>query len=334
MHREFALVLERALRNTTAPEILEELGLTGAEPFALLRVLQVDDCPRHVEAQVTSSIAFPLSKVLAARGSIRGPAAVAEDLKQAIISSEPDSFELSLGGGGHLNATAHPRHQVRWLAAAVRRGAAGFFFCDSFFEPSPPLSPFPAATIDWTACIERVRERADAEVSAFLDENPVLTDIDCKLMLLGLAADPEIDPRPFRSGLYGSQNIPWYLRRFDFDARRWEDQLAAQGSAPSDAPLPPAVPAYLEKLAAHLMRLRKCIAFSSPVQRPERLFRELLELIGDFSTLFHQPRYRTFASPAFSAEDRLFFVAVIRLCRELVALCLASFGFKELLRSE
>ncbi|MFN8389794.1 MAG: hypothetical protein U0136_05855 [Bdellovibrionota bacterium] len=333
MHVEFARILENALSQCCPGAALSRSAGAGRQAM-LLQILEVDDCPDYVERGVTTSIAFKAAKVLNEARRAEdvpqiGPQELATELRGYFSTVEP-GFQIEIGGGGHLNARPTPEYSLRLLNAMVAAPVSTFLSPRSFFEGGDADPQ--VVVVDWSACMDRIERKRDSELMELTaGKDAKSLDPERKLMLLGVLADPEIDPRPFLSGLKGNQNLPWLMQRFADDVVRFIER----GSFPKESlekNVIGSIPPLAESLAEALLHFRRSFFWGAVTGKPEQIVAELLALVRGFYRIFHHPRYRDLSSQSIARADAYAYAQLALLSLRLIEAALASFALKELLR--
>lgn len=153
--------------------------------------------------------------------------------------------------------------------------------------------------------LERAQESSDSDIQRFcrllIDKESC--SIDEKVMLLALMADPELEIRPYLDNLAGRQNVPWYLRRFAKDWRRFIAKCKevsagdpAQEFSWSELMSPERKNCSAEQSLTRSMKLvlgfRKTFFMVRENGRAEVLVKYLLLIVREFYSYYNHPETR------------------------------------------
>jgi hypothetical protein len=137
-------------------------------------------------------------------------------------------------------------------------------------------------------------------------------------MLLALLACPELHCRSYLLGISGSENVPWYCKRFLADAASLaalSRQLLGEGRAENgraDETARQRVETRAEKAVACLLSFRHTLRQARLTSAPELVLRDILQIIRAFYSYYNLPECRAWAArPSLS---------IIRLARRTAVL--------------
>ena len=303
MDVELAALLERAAVDAFGVSATE---LIGASPSRSFGVLEIEDCPPQIPGEITSRLCFKLAKHLVDTKVVPaekfgGPSKVAEQLLSLLVrDGASEWFTLELGGSGHINATPTPKLLANWTLCFVVEAPLSLLRSGSFICVPESNHEQLGLQPDHDQLLERLRARTDPDAVA-LYERCSATGIRRfaeRAMVLGVLGDPELDARPYLSGLAGRQNVPWLLDRFREDAARYEETLRPAGGGLEGSP-----PVVLAPSFALLRTFRRSLLLADLHQRPERFFAHLLQIVRDFYRVYNQPQYRAPRDEQFSAGE-------------------------------
>jgi len=295
---EFAHNLQQAVEAAFGKAVLTAAGCgKSGDPLGPTQycALAVDVCPPFIEGEITSNLCFKLPKLLSDL-KILPSEKYHDPLETAAVIAERFSkvhFEIVVGGSGHLNAVTKPGSRREFIERLCQLGGKRLFSGESLLGISEPQvqRSLPEQTFslqsNFSQTVSRLAEQSDETIAAVLAEYENDPSPDLRILLLSLAADPEIDGTVFLRGLSGRQNTPWYLARYFSDAKRFIDSLPRTESV---------VEPERRELAATsqlLFLFRHELFMAERMQRPERFFLHVLRLVRDFYRLFNDPRMRS-----------------------------------------
>ncbi len=292
MYIELAHCLYTAVDSAFGPAILAAIGADRQGPqFSATQycALSIEPCPSYIEGDITSNICFKLPKLIADIGLVPsgqhyGPLDAAVAVRQRFLC---DDFEVAVSESGHLNFSATQNYRRR-LLARILESQVSEIFCGAPFGTVVDVNPF---AWDFTNVFQQLRDTADPTTVELLKRREESPTLDLDLLLLSLAADPELDGSKFLRGLSGRQNTPWYLTRYFADSSRWRAAFPAVSERHEVSNEPIVVPT-----SELLFSFRHELFVSQRSQRPERFFLRVLEVVRDFFRLFNDPRLRNSAA--------------------------------------
>ncbi len=326
MEIEFRSWLRAILQS---PPFSEFIGTKGSgENTTSFDRFDVGICPFPEDGWFTTNlpIAFHASLEIELRKSVPTPPQIAEFFvsmseSNALPEMVPNLFHCKVGGPGHLNVFPSKKFLSLFLDAMLR--APDFFSrLDSRIVPS--VSKLLPEKIDCDLIAlqkllarseQRIigNERDDRGSTELLKRFKATRSSDDAWMLLGVLSDEQIDVQPYLSGMFGSENIPWYL-----DTVRARAEAMAFTSTPSDQDVSEllnigfprmrfagkdgdsdeARGAVLREgvLLERLALFRCLLASARRMRSPKQMFLGLLEICKAFSALYNRPEYRSIDS--------------------------------------
>lgn len=200
----------------------------------------------------SSGVAFQIAKTLHL-----APEEIAVKL---IAAMSQDRFHLSVDGGGYVNVTP------------TLSGRREFFIAEQSL--SLPLLP-----VDWEAkYLKRAFQNSD-EARLLRSSFPHLSRAT-SLQILASLGDGEISSTPFLNGFGSSENVPWYLERYEAVTREI-------GGAAGEVSSP-----LLRPLADLTIRFRGRVWREFEERRPERALTTVLSGVRAFFAVYNRPEVR------------------------------------------
>lgn len=332
MHVEFRLLLENCLQ-----ERVSELAASVELPPELVTETLAQVCPAEVAALprsvvgrldrdgVTSPVIFELAARLSrvsGRQLLPGP--LSHKVVELLLSygSARDHFEISVGGAGYINSTATDSFVQQYFSVLMADPRRLFGEKSVFSPPSTSVdhdgeSSYKVLPVDWSdmEVLSALVPQSDAQLLLRECSAGDRQKFGFKLMLLALLADPELSATSYLKGIGGSENIPWYLRRFLDDSRSWLAKLQRVGSSnPSPSQLSGAggsgsqlTDNYCRWGAEHLCWLRHRVEVAGRTGRVFEVVGAVVRIIRSFYSFYNRPEYRALtggnAAAISKAED-------------------------------
>lgn len=354
MHIEFADYLKISTTKTVGRELSAVCSPGAADAIlaAAFSAARVEDCPPGIAGVVVSDLAFVLSKLIAK--SLDGfqvvPAILAQGIVQELQDGAADTaqlFAVEAGGLGYLNGTPADWFVDRFITGVASSGPGILFRPAAFITAREERAeescrgPVTVA-VDWPAAVERSRAQLGGEFSKFEQflaarGQPAADDV---LMVLALLADPELDIDPYLLGLSGSENVPWYLRRFCTNWRSYyagcgkpaaEEGRAVfswphkEGMSPDYRPAFSSVDAAVSAGVRGVLQFRRSLFDAVSKKRPELLVRTLLKVVHCFYSYYNHPKWRRPGVHGEAAASRLGILS--KVLGEIVECSLKSIEF-------
>lgn len=317
---------------------LESHGSAGLDLAFVQRIVDVEDCPDDIDADVSTPFVFKLAAELStAKGELVPPLLVADIAVELLRAEVPQLFTFEIGGGGHLNAKRTAEFVPRFFAAAAQRGPEVFYATESLLVAPGSAEPGRPLVMDWEHLLADLKLAAGdepEELARLCSGTPGTREL---LMVLAAAADPELSFRPFLLGVGGRQNVPWYLDRFQGDAQQFVECVEARLT--SDAAMvplgPEALPTRFHPLLSLLLRLRSRYLVAARRRRPDQLLGHLLALVRAFYSCYNHPSVRALSANEISAGQLPQVLALLNLVRgavlcgvQLIESCCENDGFR------
>lgn len=272
----------------------------------------VSGCPREIDAVLSSKIAFMLSRELRKNtGSLEKDKTSPEGLAGSIAEAARGNpfFHVSVGGLGHINIVPSDLFVLEYLNSLSANGYRRLFQDQAIVVLETKGAPLfgPRDFIcDWGRVFARGRKSKDEQIIRFSKELEGKKELvaDEKIMLLSLLADSELEIEPYRQGLFGRQNIPWYLRRFLKDWRVFVKNCGEKGvegrclglgwslglGSENEASL--FFDSLLGRLVRYLLMFRSVVFRAEYEKRPELLVGHILLIIRVFYSYYNHPQMR------------------------------------------
>lgn len=326
MHFEYSYIIERALR-TLATE-----GSRRGELIrkALTEVLPIktENCPPAFTGEISTNVAFPLARCLAAMGADganTAPTEVARWIEEAVLADKEFAkcFELSLGELGHINATPTDYFREMFLEKLFLHGTDLLFLNSSFvFERLGERQG--RMNIDWDWLLDAENWPANGQeddLRRICSQENKLGDDDA-LMFLALLADPELELTPYLESLSGTQNIPWFLQKFLRDGEMFSSRCLSGKSYDSRDLLATSIhniPSYCNKSLRLLFLFRHLVIQRSDRRRGPQWVIFLVRVAKSFYFYYNRPQCRELAITDSDPQARRQVGAVTRILHTLVS---------------
>ncbi len=285
MHSEFYSWLRVALS-----ELPGSVAPSGAEDTVTnFTAFEVTDCPYPEVGVLSTNLAFTLSKKLLTGEPPREvvPEVIANTLC-ARGGEQGSEFRLVVGGGGFLNATPSVEAFCRYLSEIIF-GSGELYGVAPLFPGESRGLHLPDAPNFYEKGLRNLLSRRE-EAPRFLGAPRSARERDDAIMLLSILADSELDTGAYRRGLYGSENIPWYLERFAADYSRIGISLNTEDITLFASPIGQGL---ADPSIRWTLRTREVIAQAALFGRPDLIFSHLLLGVRRFYQLFNRPEART-----------------------------------------
>ena len=232
MHIEYKEYLRILITQSDFTSLLLNFPLSFVETCKSRALEQsvIIDCPAHIDALFASNFPFVFAKLLnaelASGFQIHPEAVAAVIMKQHLeinLEFPRPAFELSIAGGGYLNAIPAEALIKHFVQYCWEQKAEPLFYWDSFcfntvVSSEPSGKRFKPNLPDWNILCKKspvVLEFAQ-ELAKARDVSERRLEED-RLMALALFVDKEIDSEPYLRGLAGRDNVVWYFKRFSKD---------------------------------------------------------------------------------------------------------------------
>lgn len=280
MNVEFQWAMRSALAGTAAAMIPQAIR----ENFSLGEIVVVD-CPIPAEGLIATNIAFVVAeKMKKICTDAVLPLDLAHALKEAML---PLHWDVHVSGPGFLNVRPTRQFFHDFLISVNEKRSSCFFSETSVFEKN--TSGIQAIDVDWNS--KYLHLSADDERYEKLFSRSDLETGGLNLMVLSLAADPELDVAPYLLDLAGRENVPWYLDRFERDSAqlsegdRTDDTLVERFYNESEK--------YpYQSLVVVLRNFRVRFLDAKKRKRPELFMAALLDMARAFYSGYNRPEGR------------------------------------------
>ena len=313
MYIEFENSIKEAIESVEFKQRL--LGLVGqsAEEHctAIMQydfsrtVFAIDKCPKNIDADISSNVCFVLAKTLkqVINAEIIKPLQIAEIIRDMLPK---DMFELSLDGetddvphtgNGYLNAKATKDFlklfiNKKCLSAPLMTGS-------EFDEIFPWKRIECSESEDMQKLMKLYREKeSKGECGDEMNE--------LKLMLLALLGNVELDVNGYLNNIYGSENLPWYIKRFGSDSQTMLDEISERFVVKDEfcgSLLASLIPRWLLPAIDVICRYRFVVKTSLESRHPERLPGLLTEIINAFYKFYNHPECRSLKASVYNYSD-------------------------------
>jgi hypothetical protein len=222
MHTELFSSIRLALN-----ELVEDRRIPLADAFgdSIEQVrefenFEVTECPYADQGLLTANVSFKLAHAVPHDGSVL-PESIARYLLES--AKVAPHFSGKMGGDGYLNYLPSEESTARFLWEILRDPTDTLTRHSSLLFPGAPVRRLPTdRELAWGA--KRIGlllpKREEARRFHGIVRNRGTASLDDALMFLGLLSKDELDAGAYLRGLAGSENIPWYLTRFESDAGR------------------------------------------------------------------------------------------------------------------
>ncbi len=298
MHLEFAYILRNSL-----VALAEQSGCSAVE--RVLQLIDVEDPPAVAQAELATSVAFRLAILFRKNGLSErypDPQRVAEIVCELAASEKP-LFKLWTSGLGHINADRSAELIEGMLRRLLATGVDALFSAESMFESGESIVVEPLVAPDWD--YQLMKARNDEDTSLFLKRCGSELSAEDRLLFLALQGDPELDLKPYLSGLASRQNVPWYVKKFSRDWRAYIGALKIDGGVDASQQLAYWVAAtrcgtshqwtpeqFLASVAEIVCSLRKHTVLAPSPRRPVSVVAALLSTIRLFYAFYNHPDNR------------------------------------------
>ena len=308
MYVEFSRWLNQAAQNLPVSAIVsswkgEELlnALLGMVPMG-----EVDDCPKHVPFPVFSNIAFCIAERMRKCGidpAQIAPGKIAAALVEGInCGGHGVYFRAEASEIGHINGEPTALFVDKFFTRLFDKGEERLFMPTCFVvDDSMESGEFDEPQllmVRWEKTLKRVSTEGDSDLARLWKSVAEGRSVSPEqgLMLLCLVDDDELEVSPFLAGLSGSQNIPWYCRRF---VRDCSEVLKSYGRG-NCVEFARALGAVYHGSESDVMsswirvilQLRRKYLFAKQSGRAEVFAGWLLRVIRSFYRCYNQPRLR------------------------------------------
>jgi len=263
------------------------LGKTAASLYGNeIPEFSVLECPHSECGELSTNLAIILSKQLVTHE-------LPIDIARKIIDEvgNQDSFQLSIGGGGFINAKVHDSLKNEIVAHL----ANGSYILDAPFS-------FEELQQSLNSLEQRANDPILLELTSVLkhSEEGIIFDKWCMakggysvsdvVMFLALLGDNEIESSTYINRLKNSDNVVWFLEHTKTCIENWEKRNSEPRVQNFEFRNRKPERSTEEFLLMPLLHYRNQVFSTKRSKRPDRYVRFLLDLAREFIHFYNDPR--------------------------------------------
>ena len=300
MYIKFENLIKRAIGSGEFKQRLlemvgEEYGSAIMQHDFRQTIFAIETCPKNIEADISSNVCFVLAKILKQLVGIEiKPIKIAEIVQSTARSS---LFELSLGGGGYINAGRTECFLKQFINQTL----------GNMSEPLLNIKEFDAM-FPW----RQLAGSESEDIRKLMRLYQTQESNELRFMLLALLGNVELDINSYLNNIYGSENLPWYIRRFISDTETIQNEIKERFSVKDEFcdNMPP--PKWLLPSVSVICKYRYVVKNSLINRHPEVLPILLVETISAFYKFYNHPECRSLKTSVYNYSDLYIVVRVLR----------------------
>lgn len=313
MYLEFSNFLHKSLLKIDFKQIIgknPESENKLQEIISRSQSVIVESAPKHIEAELTSALAFFLSEQLNKNfASAINPRDVGLLIAEQVRTlSDRDNFKLDIGTSGHINGDSSESCRREFIKIVEERGSSVLLSRNSVFSKTANSEQniFPKLSVDLMLADKKNRKRGDSDLNKLfsLIASEQACDSDF-LMFFGALAEQELESGPYLEKLQTSQNLPWYVDNFFKDIKRILSNHSPKSLVDLNEGQREALARLESKLEDFLCEFRGLYSLSLLMGSPEIVIGRSVVLIKDFYSFYNRPGLRNvFFEPEKSGRSR------------------------------
>jgi hypothetical protein len=313
MHIEFANFLA-----AQTLQLLMENGMRKDNLSLIEKALQrstICKAPLDTGQVLGTDFAFKISQLLKENNRVNlSPQEIAQALAEQNNGSSTE-FRLFAASTGHINASLSEDFLNLFLEKLLEKNGFGLPAQDTLVVPPAGIKPYSCrADSNLLEDIEKLIEKSgDKEINILVNSRKYQQarennkcNSDLLVMLLAVLADEEIDAAPFLMDLKGRQNVPWLLKKFSKDWRKFSgsidtmsgsslkinvDDLTALNYKFQEM-MPKSFKQATVGVVNELLLSRDVFFRANVRRRPDILINHLLLVVRRFYSFYNLPEYR------------------------------------------
>jgi hypothetical protein len=272
-------------------KILEMVSKSAADELSVLEAdltqvdfakvdFSIEACPKSIDADLACNVCFILCKSL--KTNLKYELKPVELYEVILGFYSAESFELSLGGGGYINAKQTKPFFKTLLNKLLQQHSVGENIIETLF----PIQKLKASKFEDIQKLLAIYQQC-------CDNNPTQVG-ELRLMLLAALANVELDVNNYLNQVAGSENIPWYIKRFLKDSEKLQREIADSFVIQDDEFDAGEIltPIWILPAIDVICRYRYVEFIAQKTKRPEILVALLIEAVHAFYKFYNNPNCR------------------------------------------
>ncbi|MDR2338024.1 MAG: hypothetical protein LBE20_05185 [Deltaproteobacteria bacterium] len=259
----------------------------------------IEPCPKNIDSDLACNVCFVLAKILKSSLAIEIKPIELQALILALYAGT--TFELSLGGDGYINAKRTSQFFKILLNKLLKQKPAAENIIDQLFS----IQKLKASKSDDVQKLLAIYQQSGATNQVQARE--------LRLVLLAAFAKVELDVNNYLNQVAGSENLPWYFKRFLEDSGKLQQEIAEsfviQDEFVDDKR---AAPSWLLPALEVVCRYRYVELITLKTRRPELLVVLLIEALHAFYKFYNQPNCRALKAGTCNYSNLYWLIEVLK----------------------
>lgn len=313
MHVEYSMFLRGELQNADFSKLLPEVreqDVLEKIRFAVLNEIQevsVERAPKDTSLMLGSSLPIDIVQIVRRfeKDHVPTPEMIAERFVEGIAQSTRGAqfFPIQIGGRCYLNTTPSAECFKMFFQKLFRTRGQALLWRESLFADSEPSTPlFLPGGFQLNDVLPVSGRRASEDIrllaAQVINTHDGRWDEEYRVMLLALMTESNLAVESFISGAHGSENAPWYFKKFFRDTLAVEQSGKKRGDriellvSELNYPLPEDAEKMFGDSLSLLLEFRGAVLKMQFFRRPDLLMGMLLKLIASFYSFYNRPQVR------------------------------------------